>query len=282
MKEWNFSIFPNQTFIDLTLYQFGGEKCKPGHMFGPAARNHYLFHYILHGQGTLRANNSSGVDVTYHLSEGEGFMIFPGQITTYVADHDDPWEYMWIEFDGLKVKETLSFVGLKMNTPVYHASFHDQKTEMLKHMEHIVQSQDASPFDLIGHMYLMIDHLVHSIKKPENRSSNKLSEYYMHETNTFIEEHYGDDITVEDIADHVGLNRSYFGKLFKKETGQTPQAFLMGYRMVKACEYLVQSNMSITDVASAVGYNNPLHFSRAFKNVYHVSPLNYRKKNKKY
>jgi AraC-like DNA-binding protein len=104
----------------------------------------------------------------------------------------------------------------------------------------------------------------------------------MHETNNCIEEHYSDDITVEDIADHIGLNRSYFGKLFKKETGQTPQAFLINYRMVKACEYLVQSNMSVADVASAVGYNNPLHFSRAFKNVYQISPLNYRKKNKKY
>ena len=131
-------------------------------------------------------------------------------------------------------------------------------------------------------MYLMLDHLVNSIKKPENRSSNKLSEYYMHETNTFIEEHYADDITVEDIADHVGLNRSYFGKLFKKETGQTPQAFLMGYRMVKACEYLVQSDMCVADVGAAVGYRNALHFSRAFKNVYKVSPLNYRKQNKKY
>ena len=98
----------------------------------------------------------------------------------------------------------------------------------------------------------------------------------------YIDVHYADDITVEDIADHVGLNRSYFGKLFKKETGQTPQAFLMGYRMVKACEYLVQSDMCVADVGAAVGYRNALHFSRAFKNVYKVSPLNYRKQNKKY
>ena len=39
----NFHIFPSETFIDLCLYQYGHEKCTPGHLFGPATRNHYLF-----------------------------------------------------------------------------------------------------------------------------------------------------------------------------------------------------------------------------------------------
>ena len=60
MSNTFFNIFPNENFIDLCMYQFGYEQCDPGHSFGPATRNHYLFHYILSGTGTLMADNSKG------------------------------------------------------------------------------------------------------------------------------------------------------------------------------------------------------------------------------
>ena len=53
MSEVIFSVFPSENFIDLGLYQFGWEKCDPSHSFGPAARNHYLFHYCISGTGIL-------------------------------------------------------------------------------------------------------------------------------------------------------------------------------------------------------------------------------------
>ena len=102
MSNTFFNIFPNENFIDLCMYQFGYEQCDPGHSFGPATRNHYLFHYILSGTGTLMADNSKGETRTYSVKSGQGFMIFPGQINTYIADEQLPWEYMWIEFDGLR------------------------------------------------------------------------------------------------------------------------------------------------------------------------------------
>ena len=180
MQDWQFSIFPNQTFIDLTLYQYGGEVCKPSHLFGPATRNHYLFHYILKGKGILRAINDKGVDVSYRLKAGDGFMIFPGQITTYIADTHDPWEYMWIEFDGLRVKEALDTVGLTLSSPIYHYIYEDTHKEMVKHMMHIATSKNSTPFDLIGHLYLTLDNMMRSIKITEQHSGNRLVDYYMH------------------------------------------------------------------------------------------------------
>ena len=53
MSEVIFSVFPSENFVDLGLYQFGWEQCDPSHSFGPAARNHYLFHYCLSGTGML-------------------------------------------------------------------------------------------------------------------------------------------------------------------------------------------------------------------------------------
>ena len=140
MSTVSFSIFPNDNFIDLCLYQYGKEQCDPGHSFGPATRNHYLFHYVLSGTGTLMADNSKGITQTYSVKSGQGFLIFPGQITTYFADQEHPWEYIWLEFDGLKVKEALQTTFLSLEHPVYRANSKELreilKNEMLYIVEH--------------------------------------------------------------------------------------------------------------------------------------------------
>ena len=130
MKELMFSVFPSENFVDLGLYQFGYEQCKPAHSFGPAVRNHFLFHYIISGTGILMANDSHGVTQTYHVKSGQGFMIFPGQITTYVADIQVPWEYVWVEFDGLRTTEILNVCGFSKDAPVYAARSGEARKRM--------------------------------------------------------------------------------------------------------------------------------------------------------
>ena len=71
MSDLLFSVFPNENFVDLDLYQFGWEQCTPAHSFGPAARNHYLFHYVISGTGTLMADDSKGVTQTYQIKSGQ-------------------------------------------------------------------------------------------------------------------------------------------------------------------------------------------------------------------
>ncbi len=57
------------------------------------------------------ATNSKGQNVNYQVRSGQGFMIFPGHITTYVADIQGPLEYVWVEFDGLRTTEILNVCG---------------------------------------------------------------------------------------------------------------------------------------------------------------------------
>ena len=66
------------------------------------------------------ANDSKGVTQTYQVKSGQGFLIFPKQITTYIADNEDPWEYTWLEFDGLRVKEALNSTDLSLDNPIYN------------------------------------------------------------------------------------------------------------------------------------------------------------------
>lgn len=279
MSDLIFSIFPNENFVDLGLYQFGREQCHPAHSFGPASRNHYLFHYVSTGTGTLFADDSKGVTHEYQIKSGQGFMIFPGQITTYIADRELPWEYVWLEFDGLRAKEALEIAGLTQDNPVYRVRSRELRETMKDEMNYIVEHKDASPFHLIGHLYLFIDALTRSVATMKVSKGSKLQDFYIHEALVFIENNFQNDISVEDIASVCGLNRSYFGKIFKNGTGKSPQEFLLNYRMTKAAELLKLTKLSIGDIGNAVGYPNQLHFSRAFKNIYGVSPREWRKEN---
>ena len=280
MSNTFFHIFPNENFIDLGMYQYGYEQCEPGHSFGPATRNHYLFHYIISGTGTLMADNAKGETQTYSIKSGQGFLIFPGQITTYIADQNLPWEYVWIEFDGLRVKEALDLTELSVNTPVYHSHSKDLREQLMNEMLYIVHHAKESPFHLIGHLYLFLDYLTQSAKSKKLVQSSKMSDYYIIEAINYIEQNFQNNITIEDIAAVCGINRSYFGKIFRNSIGRSPQEFLMNYRMVKATELLKLTSLSIAEIGSAVGYENQLHFSRAFKTIYGISPREWRNQHK--
>ncbi len=276
MSDVLFSIFPSENFIDLGLYQYGWEHCDPAHSFGPAARNHYLFHYVISGTGTLYAQNSKKESIEYHIRSEQGFMIFPGQICTYIADSKLPWEYVWLEFDGLKVKELLDTANFSVNSPIYRPRYKDISRQMVDEMMYITKNSSASPFHLIGHLYLFLDCFVRSTASPFTNQTTSMRNFYIKEALSFIEQNFQNDISIEDIAAFCGLNRSYFGKIFHDTVGKSPQDFLISYRMSKASELLKLTRLSIADVGNAVGYPNQLHFSRAFKNVYGVSPRTWR------
>jgi len=274
-----FSIFPNENFIDLNMYQCGKEQCEPAHMFGPAIRNHYLFHYIISGSGILYSNNSKGDTKTYQLTANQGFMIFPNQINTYVADKTNPWKYIWIEFDGLRSQMSLNTAGFSKDNPIYATKSPDLLNKMLTEMNYIVENRkNSSILNIIGHLYLFLDVLERSNIRLKRSAKNDMKDFYIHEALTFVENNFQKDISVENMADVCNLNRSYFGKIFKETLGKSPQEFLLEYRMTKATELLKLTRLSIKEVGIAVGYENQFHFSRAFKNIYGVSPYEWRKR----
>ena len=279
MSKHVFSIFPNENFVDLCMYQFGREQCDPAYSFGPATRSHYLFHYVLSGTGRLMTTDFKGQNHEYQIRSGQGFMIFPKQVTTYIADTRLPWEYVWIEFDGMRAREAVETAGLTPESPVYHATFKDLRENMVSEMTYIVEHKDASSFHLTGHLYLFLDFLTRSAASMKISSDGRMRDFYIKEALNYIEQNFQNDISVEGIAAFCGLNRTYFGRIFKDTVGQSPQQFLLSYRMTKAAELLKLTALSINDIGNAVGYPNQLHFSRAFKNVYGISPREWRNKN---
>lgn len=280
MSDVIFNIFPNERYIDMTLYQYGWERCAALHSYGPATRNHYLFHFILSGKGSLLSTDSQGMTHSYQLRRNQGFLICPGQINTYQADETDPWEYAWIEFDGIRAKEFIETAGLGFDEPIYRYNRKELAARLRDEIMSLVQNQKNTSLYQIGHLYLFVDLLIQSSANHKEITVGKLKDFYIREAVSFIEQNYSNPITVEDIAAFCNLNRSYLGKIFRDSLNQTPQQFLIYYRMNRAAELLKFSEMSINEISRMVGYPNQLHFSRAFRNVFGISPSSWRKENK--
>lgn len=271
-------LFLNNEYFDITIYQYGHEKCVPYHTFGPGMRNHYLIHYIISGFGTYRTSSGTS-NKEYHLHEGQAFLIEPNKLVHYFADQKTPWEYMWIEFDGMKAKEFLSQAGLDQLNPIYHPVNEDCKTELLQNLKYIIDHPNLLPCEVMGYTYLFFGTLIRTSRNARKLPRNNIQDFYVQSTVDFIENHYMNEISVEDMAANLNLNRSYFSKIFKNSTQKSPQDFLIQYRINKACELLRSSQMTIVQIAHLVGYNNQFHFTRAFKKIMNLPPQEWRKLN---
>lgn len=93
----------------------------------------------------------------------------------------------------------------------------------------------------------------------------------------YIEEHYGEKIVLEDLAEVVGLNPVYFSVLFKKETGINFSAYLVNVRMEKAKKLICDTNETVAAIGERVGYKDSRYFSQIFMKQVGVKPALYRK-----
>lgn len=94
----------------------------------------------------------------------------------------------------------------------------------------------------------------------------------------YVENHYMDKITIEDMANEVDLSQSHFMKYFKNTMGTSFIDYLNEYRLTMASRLLVSSESSILDIAAEVGYENLSYFNRTFKKRFEMTPREYRKK----
>ena len=210
MSDLLFSVFQDERFMDLTIYQYGYEKCSSLHSFGPFVRNHYLFHYVISGKGTLYADDERYNSTIYQISGGSGFLLFPEYANMYSADKDEPWEYIWIEFGGLRAKECIEMAGLSQKNPIYVPDTPQHGEELKCQMFTFIENQNASSLNLIGRLYLFLDNLIQYSTSRKQLQGGKLSEFYAREAVNFIEQNYA---------------RKYHGRRYGQEMQVRPQLF---------------------------------------------------------
>lgn len=115
----------------------------------------------------------------------------------------------------------------------------------------------------------------HHMKGYEFKSPNKT--YVVQQIMKYMESHYREKISLDQIAENMYLSPFYISKLFKSETGDTPINYLISLRMEKAKELLNRNpSLSIQQTAAQVGYEDAYHFSKLFKKYFGLSPMYYK------
>lgn len=262
-SEFNTPVYLSKA---LNLYYGGWEICCPMHTFGPAIRQHYLVHYVTRGKGRLWMN-----DTCYVIEKDTMFLIRPGITCVYQADKDDPWEYCWICIDGYDVENMLNNSGFdKVNLLFFDKSNGEVRDAMLNFIFYFSKYKN-NEYMLLSRLYNIFGHMKIQMKKQQAKS------IHVERAIDYIYENYSKNISVTDIAEYLGIDRTYLYRLFKKEYNMSPQKYLLNFRLKTAMNKIEGGNMSIADIAYNCGFNDASAFCHQFKKVYKDTPLNYRR-----
>ena len=93
----------------------------------------------------------------------------------------------------------------------------------------------------------------------------------------YIQNHYSEPITLEEVSSAVGLSTAYFSTLFKKTEGGGFAKYLIQVRMEQAKSLLRETNAPVAEICRRVGYNDLKHFTHTFEKTVGVKPATYRK-----
>lgn len=243
----------------------GEEVCAPGHSWGPGVRTSYIIHYVISGKGVFYCGPNK-----YNLEKGQIFVIFPDTIIKYRADTKNPWHYVWTVFNGDEAKEVFDHMGISLKNPVAAVTDGAKLTEILRAMPKVRTASMHENLKFSSLLYEAMSLLADTdeVEKSENIHLTTAVRY--------IKAHYYEDITVEEIASHVGISRKYLFAVFKNSLGVSPKDYIVNYRMKKACYMLGDKLLPVGNVAYSVGYKDPLTFSRMFKEKIGMSPTEYR------
>ena len=133
-----------------------------------------------------------------------------------------------------------------------------------------------------GFVSVALAELMLFITRCKNYEENVIKEIdvnnrIMQEVATYIYNHYSERLILEDVAKKFNLSRSYLSKKFKSVTGFGFKEYIINVRIQHACELLLNTNKSITDIAFECGFNDSNYFGDAFRRTKGISPNKYRK-----
>lgn len=112
--------------------------------------------------------------------------------------------------------------------------------------------------------------------KKSDDSYNALEDERIKQMMLYIQEHYSEKLTVDEIASHIPISERECYRLFQKSLGITPVDFVMALRLQKAQELLMNTKKSILEVALETGFNTSSYFGKIFKHHHHMTPKQYR------
>lgn len=244
----------------VTVYYCGYEKCESGHTWGPGVRNQYLLHYVISGSGTFTVGEE-----TYALHPQACFLIRPGERTAYTADKEDPWEYMWVAFDGFDVLEILRRTGFVHRS----VAAVENGAVFQRYMQALIEEFDnGSLFQVMSCFYGAMSVL----EKNAGSGAYTREHEYVNKAIGYIKSNYGYPIQVSDLARHIGIDRTYLYRIFTASEGMSPKQYLMQVRINAAKKMLLAGTYTVGETALSCGFSDSASFCGRFKRITGMTP----------
>lgn len=226
------------------------KQCSP---IAPHIISYYDFSFVLEGSAVYYAD---GVKIT--LKKNDAIFLRPGTLRSREAGEES---LRFVSFNFTAP------AGVEFPFPVYmHGEINQdiRRLVALYHPSHLSSFYHAREKCVNMLNYILFELLDASELKCDNEHVMKILYY--------IEEHITEDLTLHTISKVVNLSREYTSYIFKRETGKTLTAYVNERKLLLAKELILGGEMSLTDVANYLGYDNYSYFSRMFKRYLKITP----------
>lgn len=192
-------------------------------------------------------------------------ILQPGAENHYEFSADSLADYYWIHFTGFGVPGLLKNLQLEENMFDVGELFEFKKT--FESMAKAVATEDFTTDSYLSScMYMLLAKIAKRVHIPDNPLRKVLICMQNENINT---------LSNADYARMCGLSEYHFIRTFKKRTGMTPHQYLAKITVNKAMELISTTDLNITEIAHALGFNDNLYFSRFFKKATGRSPKNF-------
>ena len=251
---------------DLSVIEVGYNKVPKGKQ-QILQREVYILHYCIGGKGIFQGEE---------FDKGFLYLTVPGETEIICADENDPYETYWVIFRGSSAPDILRLCGLPCKCGVYPFDKNEECAEILKKALYSTKSDGdmAEVFSLLSAFHAVMAVHMESLGKVDGKSGNVAKDVA-----EFLSKNYHCDIKIDEIAETFNYSRNHLYALFKKEYGVSPKEYLINLRIEKARQFLEDKSLelSVKEIAYAIGFHDPFYFSKLFSSKVGVSPLQYKK-----
>ena len=231
----------------------------------------YQWIQTLGGEGSLHTERMSA-----GIAKGQGMLLFPHERHEYYATKE-PWEVMWVSFNGSMAEELLASLHFTQSQTLYVS----HPDTLLKKMHAVFSLLDAQTsltgFECSGVMYqILLD--LHTYASPSEVRSKRQHYEQLSPVFGYIDSNFRQPISLEMIASRLNLSPQYTCHLFQQTLGMRPFEYINKFRLSKAKELLLdEMTMDVKEVAQQVGYEHASYFIKLFKREEGVTPSAFRR-----
>lgn len=224
------------------------------------------------GEGLLIVDGNK-----YTVKENQAILLYPNVPHQYYST-SDPWEVYWILLGGLKVSPIFELAGLH-KSGVYNLSHSDFLLSHLKNAYSVAKAKN--PFVVLECAKITYMLLLDIIRYSSAECTTIDQDYSrLQPVLEYVDNHYDQVITLEDLSEILGITSQYLCFLFKKLVNMRPTEYINMVRINKSKEILFhERDKKISDIAQMVGFENPGYFSTLFKKFEGMTPHAFKKLN---